>query len=286
MKQNDTGTAVVSSTRAIAADELGIEYGVYGDFRMRNLFKTAFTCDGVALTPAAMESVLAPFRNGERSPFADFLDTVAAADRRLVADMLGLLQLANHRHLSASGLPMIFTMEAPARSETAARIFEKLAFMTAEIELGVIRADRLVCQIAAARNTRELLAAADRMRALGIRVALRLGGRDQPDAGTIERLRPDLVRIDRSLIEQAGRSTSTTQLYHSVVAGLQDQGMRVLVEGVDTAQHLDIAIASQADLLQGDHLHCDQAVGCVQDLTAQPLAALRPREAQVIRLFG
>lgn len=282
----DKGVDAPMFERAIVADELGIEYGVYGEYRIRNMTKAAFACDGVTVVPAAMETFLVPYRHGHPATFAEFFDTVRAQDRRLVAEMLGMLQLANHRQLCATDMALIFSMEAPARSETAARVFEKLAFMTAQIELGSIRASRLICHIAAAQSTRQLLAAADRMRALGIRVALRLGGADQPDANAIEIMRPDLVRIDRTLIAQACRDKATIHLFHSVVAGIQDQGMTVLVEGIETEHHLDVAIASQADLLQGRYLQMTQPVGMVIDMTARALSALRPREGVVVPLFG
>jgi EAL domain-containing protein (putative c-di-GMP-specific phosphodiesterase class I) len=66
-------------------------------------------------------------------------------------------------------------------------------------------------------------------------------------------LRPDVVKLDRSiLVEVMGRSKARGMLT-SVVKLLQESGAKIAVEGIESADEALVAMESGADYLQGNY---------------------------------
>jgi EAL domain-containing protein (putative c-di-GMP-specific phosphodiesterase class I) len=64
-------------------------------------------------------------------------------------------------------------------------------------------------------------------------------------------LRPDIVKIDRSIIELAGKDAPTRRMLPGMVSILHETGCLVLIEGIETEDEAMIAMESNADMVQG-----------------------------------
>lgn len=67
-------------------------------------------------------------------------------------------------------------------------------------------------------------------------------------------LRPDIVKLDSSVIHAAERTASATAVIHGLVNIVHQAGAQVVIEGIETAKQLAIARDTGADLLQGYYL--------------------------------
>ena len=67
-------------------------------------------------------------------------------------------------------------------------------------------------------------------------------------------LRPEFVKLDRSVIWTAQRSTAATYALHQLVSLLHGIGTKVSVQNIETAEQLEIARSVEADLMQGHYL--------------------------------
>ncbi len=94
---------------------------------------------------------------------------------------------------------------------------------------------------------------------LGVRIALDDFGTGYSTLAHLQRLRADVLKIDRSFIEQIGRSPRDAEIVAAVTAMAHALGMSVVAEGIETDGQLD-AVASLA---------CDGAQGF---LLARPMA--------------
>ncbi len=63
-------------------------------------------------------------------------------------------------------------------------------------------------------------------------------------------------------------------------------GAEVLVQGIETPEHLEVALETGADLLQGHFLARPALAGAFFDETPVPLAQIYHRTAEIIPLFG
>lgn len=88
-------------------------------------------------------------------------------------------------------------------------------------------------------------------RELGCLVAIDDFGAGESNFSRIWRLKPDIVKLDRSTIAAAARDPATRRMVTGMVGLLHESGALVCVEGIETDTEARIAIDASADLLQG-----------------------------------
>ncbi len=64
-------------------------------------------------------------------------------------------------------------------------------------------------------------------------------------------LKPDIVKLDRSMLERASTHPEIRQLLPGIVSLLHQAGSLVIMEGIETEEQAIIAVESDADMVQG-----------------------------------
>ncbi len=96
----------------------------------------------------------------------------------------------------------------------------------------------------------DLLATVRRLRAAGWRIALDDVGADDLSLAFMPLLAPDVIKLDLALVQgRPGRKVA--EIMNSVNAHAERSGCIILAEGIETAEHLDVARALGAALGQG-----------------------------------
>ncbi|WP_170315599.1 EAL domain-containing protein [Nakamurella deserti] len=113
----------------------------------------------------------------------------------------------------------------------------------------------------------ELLAVVEILRAAGWRIALDDVGADDMSLAFMAMLRPDILKIDMNIVQRRPDDAVAT-LMSAVNAHAESTGCVILAEGIETAQHLAVALALGATLGQGWYFgrptpdaRCDGTVG-------------------------
>jgi EAL domain-containing protein (putative c-di-GMP-specific phosphodiesterase class I) len=88
-------------------------------------------------------------------------------------------------------------------------------------------------------------------RNLGCLIAIDDFGAGHSNFDRIWELEPDIVKIDRSLIRRAGVSSKIERILSGIVSLIHEAGSLALIEGVETKKEALIAIAVNADMVQG-----------------------------------
>jgi EAL domain-containing protein (putative c-di-GMP-specific phosphodiesterase class I) len=96
-------------------------------------------------------------------------------------------------------------------------------------------------------------------RMLGCLIAIDDFGAGHSNFDRIWDLEPDIVKIDRRLIQDAGRSRRVERILTGIVSLLHEAGSLVVIEGVETEHEALVAIAANADMLQGFYFAKPQA---------------------------
>jgi diguanylate cyclase (GGDEF)-like protein len=99
-------------------------------------------------------------------------------------------------------------------------------------------------------NDHGALSTLGRLRAAGVRIAVDDFGAGYASLVRLQALRPDIVKIDRSLVAVL-TSDSPTQLLTGVAQLAHQIGAIVVAEGVETQEQLTAAIAAGCDAVQG-----------------------------------
>jgi EAL domain-containing protein (putative c-di-GMP-specific phosphodiesterase class I) len=85
----------------------------------------------------------------------------------------------------------------------------------------------------------------------GFLVALDDFGAGNVDIGRVWQLNPDIVKLDRIMLLHAQHRPDMAATLPALVALLHDAGKLVLIEGVETEQEAQLALACNADFVQG-----------------------------------
>jgi len=74
------------------------------------------------------------------------------------------------------------------------------------------------------------------------------------DMSKVEFLKPDIVKLDRSLISDIDKDEDKQQSCKEALATLHDMDKVVVAEGVETKEEFDYLVAIGVDLFQGYYL--------------------------------
>jgi EAL domain-containing protein (putative c-di-GMP-specific phosphodiesterase class I) len=106
----------------------------------------------------------------------------------------------------------------------------------------------------------EILAELAAIRALGIKLHVDDFGTGYSSLSQLQRMKMDVLKVDRSFTAELGRSKEGTVFFQAIVSMAHALGMEVVAEGVENEEQLAILRA----------LHCNEVQGY---FIARPLAA-------------
>lgn len=275
--------------KAIFVDEIGLEIGIYGPYRLKTSYQPIFRRVGSNIVPFALEARVAPYIFGQQKTATEFFGEVPAADRRFVEMVCRTLHLRNHRNLGAddiSDLQLYLTVDP--RLEMQDRGTGSLASIARMAEEAGLSPGMIMCEIldAPVLPTKVLVAIANELRDCGVRISIaefRLG---KSAIDRVTRIEPDVIKIDGTWFRNVQDSAETARLFPAVITAFKGLGAKLLVQGIETPAELDAALDARADYLQGMLLAGPALVGTILDDSPRPISALTQRDRKVVPLGG
>jgi EAL domain-containing protein (putative c-di-GMP-specific phosphodiesterase class I) len=125
-----------------------------------------------------------------------------------------------------------------------------------------------------ASDDAQLADAADLYRRLGCKIAIDDFGIGFSNFDRLWRLRPDFVKIDRSVLKSAAGEQHAKLVLSNMVRMIKSCGAEVIVEGVEERAEAKIAIELGADYLQGFYFAKPGVVPFPQELSRQMISRL------------
>jgi EAL domain-containing protein (putative c-di-GMP-specific phosphodiesterase class I) len=126
-------------------------------------------------------------------------------------------------------------------------------FQEAFLEHFGLRGPQLVIEVLedAVRDDADFAAAVERTRAHGCLIALDDFGAGHSNFDRVWQLRPEIVKLDRSLVARAALDPQARRVVVQMVSLLHECGALVLMEGVETEAEAYVALEADADMVQG-----------------------------------
>ncbi len=275
----ETGRPALVSD-AIAVDEVGIESGIFGTYRLRSSYRPIFACEGDALVPVAVESLIAPHRNGRSISPERFFGQLAPEDASFIDNMCRALHVRNRRNIGVEALDLYFKYDPRAFGETL--LVDNLPLQIAKSGMD---SRSVVVEIIdpAALEPSFFLQLAAELRGIGVRVAITEYGIVRPAQHPFDVVKPEIVRMDGFWFQKLCRAKATVRLFGLLVSGFHERGATVLVTGIEDAAHLHVALWAGADLFSGGHLALPALVGTVFDEAPVSITGLMGPEPNVLR---
>ena len=94
----------------------------------------------------------------------------------------------------------------------------------------------------------------DLLRQMGVRVAVDDAGSGYASLRHILRVKPDLIKLDVSLIADIDHDRDKLALATGITSFAREVGIKVLAEGIETAAQLECVTTLGVDYAQGYHL--------------------------------
>jgi len=111
-------------------------------------------------------------------------------------------------------------------------------------------------------------------RSLGCDIAMDDFGIGRSNFDRIVKLRPDVVKIDRSVLIDAVGDRKARAMLPAIIELLHESGAEVAIEGIESGNEALLAMDSGADLLQGFHFAAPSALPPDSPLTQRILGEL------------
>lgn len=129
-----------------------------------------------------------------------------------------------------------------------------------------IPAERVVVEIIEdhCTNNAKLVETCNYYKSMGCLIAIDDFGAGHSNFERIWNLRPDLVKLDRSILLRAIKSNHTQKMLTGIVQVLHQSGCLVVIEGIETEEQALIAIDSNADFVQGFYFSRPQPASFIE----------------------
>lgn len=267
----------------IMADEIGLEIGIFGDYRLKSVFQPIFALQDGYLAPLAIEGLVVPYVRGRPFDPELFVASLPAAGMAVVGRLMRALHLRNYRNIGASGLQLFFDYRIMPATDDA-ELDNEIRLLRGLLDADGPDPSMVFCQMveAAFPDLDDMAGTASALRALGIGASL---GDFGPRASSIERLeklQPAIVKFDVAWFRKLCVDSATAHLFASVVSHLRSRGVVTLAKGIDNPGQLGIALQAGVDLLQGDFLARPALAGTIFDESLLEVSQLLRRDTNVV----
>ncbi|OUR86550.1 hypothetical protein A9Q81_28370 [Gammaproteobacteria bacterium 42_54_T18] len=121
-------------------------------------------------------------------------------------------------------------------------------------------------------NNAKLVETCNYYKSMGCLIAIDDFGSGHSNFERIWNLRPDIVKLDRSILLRAINSNYTQKMLTGIVQILHQSGCLVVIEGIETEEQALIATDSNADFVQGFYFSRPQPASFI-DTEIKPLFA-------------
>ena len=270
---------------AISVDEVGIQTGRYGAFHLKSAYQPIWRNRDGMLFPEAVEALLRVFRDGTPVPPLDFLASVAPDDRFRVECICRALHMRNYNNINVPGLMMFFNYDPRVNGDLELSTAQ-LGYLAERLDHAGVDIRLLICEITEAdfldRDTFVRLAA--EIRRLGMRLAIDDFGAGHSTLARVQTVEPDVVKFDGAFFRRVAEEPGALRLLSKLVAGFQDSGALVVLEGIETSSQLAAATETGADYLQGFLLGKPALAGSIYDTAPVPLARFTEPGERVPRI--
>lgn len=263
-----------SISDAILIDEVGIESGAFGRFRLKSICQPIFSPVGDGLEMTAVRAAATVQIEGRPATGEDLARSPIAIDPRLLKGLGQALNVGNYRNLSVAGCMLFLDHDLGENRRLHDAMLSAHRRACALGESGV-DADHLVCRIGkGAPRSESASAALDELRRIGIRIAFDLFDEAFDIDDLLSQFRPDIAEISAPWLFQTAGERAAAKLFKPLAEARKCDGTGIFIHGISTVEELRLALDVGADYLAGDYLALATPVGAVMDDEPRSIAHL------------
>ena len=241
---------------AIELRDDGLHLGHYCDYRLFAAYQPIFALSGDgSASIAAYEGLVRPFLGDAPVDAKAFFESIDPDDLLFVECMCQALHIRNYALVTPVDR-VLFVNINPAVYDSIGMLEREFAFLLKQFPKYGLDNDTVVFELLeTAPYSAVILKWLRQMaRENHVRFALDDFGRQHSNIDRYVSLEPDVVKIDRILLGGEGLPAASHDSLRSTISRFHDDGAQVVIEGIESAEQLNIAAGLGADFVQGYYL--------------------------------
>jgi EAL domain-containing protein (putative c-di-GMP-specific phosphodiesterase class I) len=226
---------------------------VFGPFMLKTALQPLFAQEAAhKLVIRGFEGLLRIFLNGRSIAPGRFFPRIRGAERLRLDAVSRSLHVANAARADLRNSLLFLNFDPGVYSRRLSCVDHTERLIT-ECEAHEIAGVNVVCEIveSEAIDDRRLLFLVRLLRGQGFRIALDDYGANASDANRYALVKPDIIKFDAAWILQLLNSADGYSVLRETIGRLKDDGVTVVLEGLEQPWQVELALESGADLLQG-----------------------------------
>lgn len=241
---------------AIELDENDEVFGRYNDYILRPVYQPIYTVkDGKTATLSGYEGLVRSHLGKETIPPEDFFKIVAKRDALFIECLCVALHIRGFKKTNVTNVSLFVNVNV-ANYNTVEEVEREFFYTFSQLaKFGMGRGD-IVFEILETEvtNSEILLRLCNLIKTNGYRFALDDFGTSHSNVERYISVNPDIIKLDRSLFLTAMKTPETGRLLKSLISAFQENGVKVLMEGVETTDDMLFSSDMAVDMLQGFYL--------------------------------
>lgn len=271
---------------SVLVDEVGIETGVWGKFRLKSAYQPVFRLEGDMLTRFAVEARTLPCLEGNAVPPALFHAAVPVVDRALLGRLGRTIAIGNLDNTGQPGLALLQRLEVDDHADLAALTDEVAGLATRLAEAGHPPATAIVMFRGDSIGEDDAGALAVAIRGHGMRVCLQESGPLFSAPALLAAAAPDFLRLSAERIRMLADEAPVLRMLQAMHATLRERGIETLATGIETPDDFAATLSAGLSCFQGVYLARPVLAGSLLGASPLPVGTLRGGRDNVVSLFG
>ncbi len=241
---------------AIELDENDHVFGRYNDYILRPVYQPIYTVtDGKTAKLSGYEGLVRSHLGDETIPPEDFFKIVAKRDALFIECLCVALHIRGYKKANIMDASLFVNVNV-ANYHTVEEVEREFFYTFSQLAKYGMRRNDIVFEILETEvtNPEILLRLCNLIKTNGYRFALDDFGTRHSNVERYISVSPDIIKLDRSLFLTAMKTPETGKLLKSLIAAFQENGVKVLMEGVETTDEMLFSSEMAVDMLQGFYL--------------------------------
>jgi EAL domain-containing protein (putative c-di-GMP-specific phosphodiesterase class I) len=237
---------------AIETSEAGLHVGTYGPYRLYSAYQPIYLRAECDLVLSGFEGLIRPRLHDEPVSPLDFFASIEPQDRLFAECMCRALHLRNFTQAERPEAKLFINLN-PAIYESVSVVEREFRFMFSILEKYGLSPGQLVCEIieTEALEDAALVRLCAMLREAGCALAIDDFGTGRSGMARYHLLQPDLVKLDGTMFRDMAADRRRLKLLGKMVETFVRDEVAVLVEGIETPAHLDLAMELGSTYFQG-----------------------------------
>ncbi|MFT6658365.1 EAL domain-containing protein [Maritalea sp.] len=244
----DSGKHLLQVSRPRFVDDAlfyhdGWRTGRYGPYQLNSVYQPIFCTSDLSGAPCGFEGLLRVKHESKIISPMDFFPRVPQEDKFFIEWMCRAIHISNF-HLVRQPGQLLFVNLDPATYADVEQAEYEVKFMVMRMEQLGVDPQNFVCEVIEERTQDDRVFAniIACFKSFGIKVAVDDFGVKYSDRDRIERLSPDIVKLDGVWFKSMLQTARGKQQLMKTINGFSDNEIRVIVEGIETKEQLDFVI--------------------------------------------